>query len=72
MKKMKNESLKQIKINFMIIITSVVYMLFKSQFVSRFSAVNGHADTKNPLFKKQMMYFNVYILAATFVFGSFS
>ena len=69
--KLKNELLKQIKINFMIII---VYTLFKRQFVSSplmFSAVNGHADTKNPLFKKQLMHFNIYILAATFIFGSF-
>ena len=47
-KKLKNELLKQIKINFMIIITSIVYTLFKNQFVSsplRFSAVQwsrGH------------------------------
>ena len=34
MKKLKSELLKQIKINFMIIITSMVYTLFKSQFLS--------------------------------------
>ena len=51
MKKLKNELLKQIKINFMIIITSIVYTLFKSQFVSsplRFSAVQwsrGHQES---------------------------
>ena len=48
MKKVEYELLKQIKINFMIIITSMVYTLFKSQFVSsplRFSPVQwsrGH------------------------------
>ena len=50
MKKLKDELLKQIKISFMIIITSMVYTLFKSQFVSsprRFSAVQwsrGHQE----------------------------
>ena len=36
----------------MVILSSAIYTLFKSNFVSnllRFSAVNGHADTKNPL-----------------------
>ena len=51
MKKLKSELLKQIKINFMIIITSIVYTLFKSQFVSsplRISAVQwsrGHQES---------------------------
>ena len=51
MKKLKNELLEQIKINFMIIITSIVYTLFKSQFVSsplRFSAMQwsrGHQES---------------------------
>ena len=50
MKKVEYELLKQIKINFMIIITSMVYTLFKSQFVScplRFSTVQwspGHQE----------------------------
>ena len=41
-KEFKNELLKQIKINFMILFTSMIYMLFKSKFVPsplRFSAV---------------------------------
>ena len=48
MKELKNELLKQIKINFMISIISIFYKLFKSKFVSsplRFSAVQwsrGH------------------------------
>ena len=51
MKKLKNELLEQIKINFMIIITSIVYMLFKSQFMSsslRIPAVQwsrGHQES---------------------------
>ena len=50
-KKLKNELLKQMRINFMIIITSIVYTLFKNQFVSsplRFSAVQwsrGHQES---------------------------
>ena len=42
MMELKNELLKQIKINFMIIFKSMIYSLFKSKFVSsplRFSAV---------------------------------
>ena len=35
MKELKNELLKQIKINFMIIFTSIIYTLFKRKFVSR-------------------------------------
>ena len=48
MMELQNELLKQIKINFMIIFTSMIYTLFKSKFVSsplRFSAVQqsrGH------------------------------
>ena len=34
-KKLKNELLKQIKNNFMIIVTSIVYTLFKSRFVEQ-------------------------------------
>ena len=42
MKELKNELLTQIKINFIIIFTSMIYTLFKSKFVSsllRFPAV---------------------------------
>ena len=42
MKRLKKELLKKIKINFTVIFTSMVYMLFKSKFVSsptRFCAV---------------------------------
>ena len=49
-KKLKNELIKQIKINFMITITSMVYTLFMIQYVPsplRFSAVQwsrGHQE----------------------------
>ena len=42
MKELKNELLKQIKINFMTVFTSMIYTLFKNKFVSillRFPAV---------------------------------
>ena len=42
MKELENELLKQIKVNFMIVFTSMIHTLFKSMFVSsplRFSAV---------------------------------
>ena len=38
-------------ITFMINFTSMVY--------------NGHVGTKNPLFKNQMIYFNVYVAATS-------
>ena len=50
-KELKNELLKQIKINLMIIMTSMFYKLSKSKFVSsplRFSAVQwsrGHKES---------------------------
>ena len=31
-----------------------------------FPLCNGHTDTKNPLFRKQLMYFNVYIAGCYF------
>ena len=31
-----------------------------------FPLYNGHADTKNPLFRKQLMYFNSYITGCYF------
>ena len=34
-----------------------------------FLLCNGHADTKNPLFRKQLMYFNVYIASWYFHIG---
>ena len=56
MKELKNELLKQIKINFMIIFTSIVCTLLKSKFVpGPLRLCNGHADTKNPLFRKQLI-----------------
>ena len=52
MEELKNESIKKIKINFMVIFTSMVYTLFKSsKLVSsslRFSAVqwsHGHQES---------------------------
>ena len=50
----------------------MVYTLLKSKFVLstlRFSAVNGHTDTKDTLFRKQLMYFNVYIIGYYFHTG---
>ena len=65
MEELKNESIKKIRINFMVIFTSMVYTLFKSsKLVSsplRFSAVQWSHDTKNPLLRKQLIYFNVCI-----------
>ena len=69
MNELKNELFKKIKINFIVIFTSMVYTLLKNNSGSsplRFSAIQGHAGTKNPLFRKQLMYFNVSILATTF------
>ena len=69
MKKLKIELLKQVKIDFMIIITSMVYTLFKSQFLSSpwgFPLCNSLADTKKSLFRKQPMYFNGYIAGCYF------
>ena len=51
MMELKNKLLKQIRINFMITVTSMIYMLFKSKFVSSpltFSAVQwscGHQES---------------------------
>ena len=47
------------------------YTLFKSKFVclfvhSDFPLYNCYADTKNPLFKKQLMYFNFHITSRYF------
>ena len=59
-RELKNELIKKIKSNFMVVYTSMVCMLLTSKFVSnplRLSAVQWW---------KQLMYFNVYILAATF------
>ena len=58
----------------MVILSSAIYTLFKSNFVSnllRFSAVNGHADTKNPLIWKQLMILMPIFMAATFLFTLF-
>ena len=55
MMELKNELLKQIKINFMIIFTSRIYTLFKSKFVSsplRFSTLHNHVDIKNLQLRK--------------------
>ena len=76
MKKLKNELLKQIKINFMIIITSIVYTLFKSQFVSSPPKVFRCAMvTRTPrirFLKNSWCILMFTLLAATFIFGSFS
>ena len=56
MRELKNELLKQIKIVFMIICANMVYILFKSKFVS--STLRFHADTKNSPFRKQLVYFD--------------
>ena len=51
MMELKNELLKQININFMITVTSMIYKLFKTKFVSSpltFSAVQwscGHQES---------------------------
>ena len=69
MMELKNELLKQIKINFMIIFTSRIYTLFKSKFVSsplRFSTLHNHVDIKNLQLRKQLVYFNVYITGCYF------
>ena len=67
MKELKNELLKQIKINFLIIITSVFH---NSKFVSsplRFSCCLIVMRTPiNPLFIKRLTYFNVYIAGCYF------
>ena len=66
---MKNELLRTIKINFMLIFASMVYTLFKSKFVWSpldFRVHNGHVNTKNVLFRKQMMHFNAYITGSYF------
>ena len=74
-KKLKNELLKQININFydhyhkygLHVIQEPVRV--KSPEVFRYAMV-----TRTPRIRclKQLSYFNVYILAATFIFGSFS
>ena len=64
LKVLKNELLRKIKINFMVVFTSMVYTLFKNKFVSsslRFSAVQWSHGYQSPLFRKLLMYFNVYM-----------
>ena len=57
MKELKNESRKQIR----------SYSRASScQVPWGFPLCNGHADTKNLLFRKQLMYFNVYIAGSYF------
>ena len=41
----------------------MVYTFFKSKVVS---GPNGHADTKNTLLRKKLMYFNVYVIGCYF------
>ena len=76
MKKLKNELLEQIKINFMIIITSIVCTLFKSQFVSSPPEVFRCAMvTRTPrirCLKNSWCILMFTLLAATFMLGSFS
>ena len=55
MKELKNELLKNIKINFMVIFTSIVCTLFKSKFVSsplRFSAVQWSREHQESAVQK--------------------
>ena len=55
MKELKNELLKYIKINFMVIFTSIVCTLFKSKFASspqRFSAVQWSRGRKESAVQK--------------------
>ena len=52
MKELKNQLLKNVKINFMVIFTSIVYTLSKAsscQVYGDFPLYNGHADSKNLL-----------------------
>ena len=69
MKKLKKELLKKIKINFMVIFTSMVYTLSKCKFVSsplRISAVQWSLGHQESAVWKQLMYFNVYIAGCYF------
>ena len=73
LKELGNELIKNIKINFVVIFTSMVYTLFKSKFMSsplRFFAVNGYTDIKNLLFKSWFILIFI-LLAATFIFVLF-
>ena len=76
MKKLKNELLKQIKINFTIIITSIAYTLFKSQFVSSppkvFLCAMVTRRPRIPFLKNSWFILMFTLLAVTFIFGSFS
>ena len=69
MKKLKKELLKKIKINFMVIFISMStrYLRASSCRVPwDLPLCNDQADIKNPLFRKQLMYFNVYIAGCYF------
>ena len=69
MKELKNELLKNININFMVIFTSIACTLFKSKFVSsrqRFSAVQRSRGHQESAVQKQLMYVNVYITGCYF------
>ena len=71
MKELKNELLKQIKINFRSIIISVAYMLFKSKFVLsplRFSDVQWLRRYQESIlmFALHFTYFNVCIARCYF------
>ena len=64
MTELKNELLKNIKTNFMVILTNIDYTLFKNKFVSssqRFSAVQWSRGYQESAVKKQLMYLNIYI-----------
>ena len=69
MKGFKNKLPKQFKVNFMIIFTSMAYMLFKKEFVSsllRFFAVQWSRGHQEPAVSKQQMYFKFYIIGCYF------
>ena len=69
MKELKNELLKQIKIWLWLLsqVWSTRYSRSSScQVPWGFPLCNGHTDTKNRLFRKQLMYFNVYIAGCYF------
>ena len=68
MKELKNELLTQIKINFSEVKSTRYSKASSCQGDGDFPLYNGHADTKNWLFRKQLMYFNINITGCYFHF----
>ena len=60
---LRHESVKQIKTKYSL---HVIQEPVRVKSPWDFPLYNGHADTKNPLFKKQLMCFNVYIAGCYF------